>query len=210
LIVVHSKIHASPPDLQAAEIELGTKVSPLRVRQFATGRYLSRKAIELAGGSAKSIVATDARGIPIWPDGLTGSISHTATDCVVAVASQDSISSVGIDLETNEANFSRNEWDLVSSETERRHSKKCYGLSSDQFVNLIFSAKEAVYKCLAQVAEIELGFEDVECCLRPDEQGFNARLLIPDRPMQFPSTIPVDYAFLGRHVLTLAWLGRDV
>ena len=211
LAIVHSALSLRPPPLKATESYLATEVSPLRRRQLETGRYLARKAIELLGGDPATDIPADERGIPIWPREYTGSISHTDTDCAVVVGSRMNITSVGIDLETNEENFSEDEWDLVSSEAERFDSAIWSELSVGQYVNLLFSAKEAIYKCLSPVNTIDFDFEDVECRPRADGRGFHAQATKTGIPVNVLSDLSVDWTPFGRHILTLACLpAQDV
>ena len=211
LAIVCSTISQRPPPLSATESYLAAEVSPLRRRQLETGRYLSRKAIELLGGEPATAIPADPRGIPIWPRDFVGSISHTDTDCVVVVGSRDNVTSVGIDLETNVENFSEDEWNLVSSEAERLYSAMCGELSLGQYVNLLFSTKEAIYKCLSPITAIDFDFKDLECRPRADNRGFHARSKITSPSVEVLLKISVDWALLGRHVLTLACLpAKDV
>jgi len=75
-----------------------TSAVPARVREFAAGRSLARNLMSHRDVHPKSIPAGPG-GQPIWPAGITGSISHTASHIGVAVASQDLYQGIGLDIE---------------------------------------------------------------------------------------------------------------
>jgi len=75
---------------------------PRRKEEFRAGRHSARAAIQSLGGSNQPILI-GAHRQPLWPEGYTGSISHTQTACLAACAKTDHYHAIGIDLEQNEA-----------------------------------------------------------------------------------------------------------
>lgn len=71
---------------------------PARVAEYHAGRAAARAAMVTLGLPPRPIPMGPDRA-PIWPSGLTGSISHTARSCVAAVGMSDDWAGIGVDLE---------------------------------------------------------------------------------------------------------------
>src|SRR4051794_10899097 len=54
------------------------KAAPKRRREFALGRACARAALK-GLGHGDAVIGKSANGAPIWPDGIIGSITHTAS-----------------------------------------------------------------------------------------------------------------------------------
>ena len=81
-------------DLRPSELAAVAAAVPSRRAEFATGRALLR---ELTGAVSAIDVGPDRA--PLLPDGWIGSLSHTATLAVAAVAHPTTFAAVGVDLE---------------------------------------------------------------------------------------------------------------
>ena len=95
-------------------------------------------------------------GAPIWPRGIVGSLAHDSDVAVAAVASQREFAGIGIDIEPAEALPPG----LVKTIATRREQ-----LSLDASVyggRLLFVAKEAVFKAVADLDQIFLDHHDVD------------------------------------------------
>jgi len=128
-----------PSELQAAVA--------IRRTQFLAGRYCAAQAItRLCGTAANVTVGRGARGSPVWPDGLTGSITHTGDFASAAVASRKNVRSLGIDTEhimaTGRARRIASAV-LVASELPANRA-----IDETVWITLVFSAKESLFKCL--------------------------------------------------------------
>ena len=145
-----------------------------RRREFVTGRACARRALEQLG-IAPVPIASGARGEPLWPAGVVGSITHCHGYRACAAARASDIASVGIDADVH-AGLPDGILEAISSPRERRRLAACArGVWMDR---VLFSAKEAVYKAWFPLTGRSLGFEDVDMTLEPDEAAFRARLLV--------------------------------
>ena len=120
-----------------------------------------RKAEHLAGRIAavhalreygiKTVPGIGTQRQPVWPQGLFGSISHSASTALAVVSRQ----SVGIDIE---AIFTPQTATELASSIVTHAEKELLansGLSIEQALTLAFSAKESVYKTFsAQASEL--------------------------------------------------------
>ena len=74
---------------------------PARRREFAQGRLCARRALADLGIRHFPLLPGKDRA-PIWPPGVVGSLTHCGGTCAVAVARDDKLAGVGIDIESAE------------------------------------------------------------------------------------------------------------
>ncbi len=144
--------------LDAAEAALCIEFAPKRIADFAAGRLCARKALEQLGIAGFALVVNADR-TPRWPPGIVGSISHTTGYCCAVAAQQRDVRSIGIDAErvgrvTSDISrliFTAREMALLASlnDVERTNA-----------ATIIFSAKEAFYKCQYPLTHRWLDFHD--------------------------------------------------
>lgn len=145
--------------LLSPEVEAISSAAQTRVEQFTAGRVCSRVALGRFGVAATTPILRGEDRAPIWPKGFVGTITHTDTWCSAAVARSESFRSVGIDLEPATP-LKESLWRRVCTKAEREHLRDAPdpGLRG----KLMFSAKEAVYKCQYTLTTQFLGFHAVE------------------------------------------------
>lgn len=148
---------AFPHTILAAERSLIAGAVPARQSEFAAGRACARRALEALGLSATAIPAGPDR-MPLWPEGIVGSISHDADSAfAVAGCTQDWIG-IGLDVELC-GDVPSEIASLICSDEERAASAH-WGAGLD-FIALTFSAKESVFKCFYPLTRKFLDFLDV-------------------------------------------------
>ena len=76
IAVAEAALGDEPPDLPADEAISMVRAVPRRRVEFATGRLCARRAMAALGHARVSIPRAQDR-VPIWPDGIVGSITHT-------------------------------------------------------------------------------------------------------------------------------------
>lgn len=158
LFVAVSSISAAQGPLHKKEFALLEGATPTRQRELIAGRVLARKALsEIGFGQAH--VGQESTGAPIWPFGVRGSIAHSSRHVAVAVAHASCVHSVGIDIEDGR-NLGAAASDIATEEELERLIAHPFATDDDSKVRLIFSAKEAVFKCqfpLTSYAELQFG-----------------------------------------------------
>lgn len=149
-----------------------------RLQEFTLGRLCARKALARLGIRGHPIGIGKNRE-PLWPHGITGSISHCGNYCIVAVSSDERIASVGVDIERHE-HLQKDITDMVCTTNEKRWlatPSPCIPACAE---TLIFSAKESVYKCLFPITKTFLEFSDLEITLVGGENEFRVDMLRPE------------------------------
>ncbi|MCF2902077.1 4'-phosphopantetheinyl transferase superfamily protein [Pseudoalteromonas sp. OFAV1] len=128
---------------------------PDRQAEFLAGRICAKKCLNIKSELANQVLIGINRE-PIWPNGVFGSISHSG-DLAVSVVNNDF--SVGIDIESIiDKKVSTDIQDIVSTKDEVELFKDT--LSEDHSISIIFSMKEAIYKCLYPYVKKFFDFKD--------------------------------------------------
>jgi 4'-phosphopantetheinyl transferase EntD len=153
-------------------VEAGTWAPP-RQREFAAARGCARVALRRLGIEPCALVPHADRS-PRWPDGVAGSISHTRELCLVALARRGRIASLGIDVE-HVASASPDIEQLVCTAAERRWLDAQAASQRARNVRLLFSAKEAFYKCQYPLTRTFLDFQEVELAIDVARRSFAVR-----------------------------------
>jgi 4'-phosphopantetheinyl transferase EntD len=164
-------------DLFPAEVEHIAHSVPGRRQEFRAVRACARRA--LAGlGLAPVPLVPGAKGEPVWPAGVVGSMTHCAGYRAAAVAPADAVLTLGIDAEVDEP-LPEGVLEAIALPEElpllaalRRADPTVH---ADR---LLFSAKESVYKAWFPLARKMLDFTEAALTLDPDGT-FDARLLVP-------------------------------
>jgi len=132
---------------------------PARQQEFAAGRIAARQAMTRLGQPATAIGQSSDRA-PIWPPGLTGSISHCATACIAAVARRADVASLGVDVEPDTP-LEDALLGFVCTAGERDWLARQTQGHPGHLAKLIFSAKESAYKCQYPLTRRVIGFERI-------------------------------------------------
>lgn len=193
------------PDERAA---VGT-VAPRRAADFAAGRHCAHTALAGLGHGGVAVLPGTDRA-PVWPAGVTGSITHCAGYAAAVAGCQPQVVSVGIDAEPDaplpervETRVLReDERDAVAS-LHRDHP----GVAWDR---LGFSAKEAVYKAWYPLTGAWLGFGDVRLEVSPERGGFTAWLTGAAATRVGVAAFPGRFAVDGGVIVTMVLLELSV
>jgi 4'-phosphopantetheinyl transferase EntD len=144
--------------LPAEAMCLGRAV-PKRVQEFAAGRLCARRALAEFGIFDFPIEVADDRQ-PIWPDCVVGSITHTAGFGAAVVAERQSAAALGLDSEVV-GDVHAEVWPSICLPIELSWVESLPASEQAAAVTLIFSAKEAFYKCQYPLVRERLNFDDV-------------------------------------------------
>ena len=169
----------------------------IRQRHFALGRLCARRALSRLGAPPGELVQRKDRS-PEWPVGIIGSITHTKGYCAAAVARMDRYAGIGVDAESRPVDSSL--WDQICTNQELLWLLSQPDGSRATMATLIFSAKEAVYKCQRCWTQGWLDFQDVTTAI--DEIEFHALVSSRTRPDLGGLRFSGRYAILADMVVT--------
>lgn len=178
-----------------------------REREYQAGRSCAHRLLSNLGCDHQVGVNPDRS--PAWPDGFVGSISHSDRWSWAAIARSDAFKSLGLDTEpvvTSETQqllaseiASPREWQIAHS----------LSLTDQQAFSVVFSAKEAFYKCWHPITGNFFGFEDAIVvaarpgCVRIANSSGN-----PNRG-RGPEALDVLFRIDGDDVFTITWIQQQ-
>lgn len=142
---------------------------PARRREFAAGRAAARAALAQLGQGAVAL-PPDPDRVPLWPPGMTGSISHCERACCAIAAPCSQVLGIGIDLE-HAGNLDEGVRRLVLGSTEALRLAALPISAKIDAAMIAFSAKEAFYKALFPLTRRFLSFLDVELTFAQASEG---------------------------------------
>jgi enterobactin synthetase component D / holo-[acyl-carrier protein] synthase len=129
-----------------------------RAEEFAAGRLCARLLLHEFGISNFAI-EVGAHRQPLWPEDLIGSITHTTGFCAAVAAPKKNLRSVGIDTEIT-GSVKTELWRGICTPLETTWLRSLPQSEQLAAATLIFSAKEAFYKCQFGLTQERLGFHD--------------------------------------------------
>ncbi len=145
--------------LLPAEAQDMSNAVPKRMQEFAAGRLCARRALAEFGVADFPIrVARDRQ--PLWPGFLVGSITHTAGICAAVVAERARLIALGVDTEAVGA-VKAELWPTICVSAETAWLDTLDPAQRAAAATLIFSAKEAFYKCQYPLVGEWLNFHDL-------------------------------------------------
>jgi 4'-phosphopantetheinyl transferase EntD len=132
---------------------------PKRRGEFAAGRLCARRALAEFGLSGFALKMAPDR-VPLWPDSMVGSITHTQGFCAVVVAERRRFSALGLDVEAA-GGVKRELWRHICGPAELHWLESLPPTSQASAATLIFSSKEAFYKCQYPLTRQRMNFADL-------------------------------------------------
>lgn len=163
--------------LIGTEADVVGRMVEKRRREFTAGRVAARTALQ-GLGLAESPVPVGSSREPIWPAGVVGTISHCQELCVAAVATRESSSGLGLDLEPAtplEPDLFR----VIGSDDELAALDFLQSGADRVLAKALFCIKESIYKAWYPVTGEPLGFLDVTVALDTERKSWRAMI---DRP----------------------------
>jgi len=139
---------------------------PKRLAEFAAGRLCARRALDGLGFPDFALRQNVDR-TPRWPAGVVGSITHTVGFCGAVVERRANVAGLGVDAEIV-ARVGRELWRQVFTASEFAQLDPLGAAQRERLAALVFSAKEAFYKCQFALTARWLEFSDVSVEVRPD------------------------------------------
>ena len=168
--------------LLPGETEVTGRMVEKRRREFAAGRRAARAAMASLGLPAVAVPMGPDRA-PVWPEGVTGSISHTDTHCVAAVARTGEVRTLGLDLEPDEP-LEPELWPEICTRAELDWLAVQPVPARGRLARAIFSAKECAFKAQYPLTGAMLGFDAFEIALDLTAGTFTATAMQPIPPLE--------------------------
>ena len=149
-----------PGMLYPVEAAAMARAVPARLNTFTAGRVAARAAMAMAGLAPAAIPMGEDRA-PVWPDGVTGSISHCDGACIAVAARTRDVPAIGVDVE-EDTDLDPDLWDEICTQAERVRLMALPGAERGRAAKRLFCAKEAIYKAIYPRLRRVIGFHDLE------------------------------------------------
>jgi 4'-phosphopantetheinyl transferase EntD len=163
-----------------------------RRQEFVAGRICARQALDRMGVSTGPLRKLPDGSIA-WPEGIAGSVSHSEIWSGAAVVRLSNAAGIGFDIE-NTARVGQNLWRRILTPEERGWLGRRPPAENQQWASLIFSAKEALYKCIGALVTGRIGFMDAIIVPNPPADSF-AVLLKGPAAAQLPRNLRLEGRF---------------
>ena len=149
-----------------------------RRAEYITVRDCARQGLACLGVPSAAI-PSDARGAPVWPAGIVGSLTHCRGYRAAVVAWASDVVALGIDAEPAEA-LPAGVARRISTDAEFARLGAT-GRDGTPWDRVLFSAKESIYKAWYPLTHVGLGFRDVDVMLEADgEASFSFLCEVPE------------------------------
>lgn len=140
--------------------------SQTRQASYLAGRGCALSALKIAGDAPRSTLGRTAQGLPDWPQGFVGSISHAMVErygvAIAIVAQSVDYQSIAIDCEPVFSLDHANEIaPLTASVNEQRLGERL-GFSRELWLTMVYSLKETLFKLLYAQVNCFMPFEAAE------------------------------------------------
>jgi 4'-phosphopantetheinyl transferase EntD len=170
--------------------------------EFARGRFCARAALRRLGVPDAPLLSGSQRE-PLWPAQVVGSITHTQGLCVAAVALRSRYAGVGIDVELDEP-LTPAVAERVASDAE---TSSLGAMPELLAARLVFSAKEAFYKCQFYRTRQFLDFFDVSIELAAQGE-FSVELRVDAGPLTRGARFQGNWRRRGGFMFTALYLSH--
>ena len=184
--------------LHPEELRSIQAASSKRKFEFSTGRWCAKQALAVQGVNNTLILSGENRE-PVWPEGFIGSISHCKDKCGAIISKNTDMQSLGFDIE-NIKKLKNDISRIVCTDEEKDWIKGQKKYPYNVLVLLIFSLKEAVYKCIYPYKQIRIGFKD--CTIIPNLESNYAGLNFHRDDMN--PDIQLRYYINNKHIYSSA------
>ncbi len=191
--LAYAERYSDPPELVPLPEEepLIARSVAKRRNEFITVRHCARIALGELGLPPVPILKGE-KGQPCWPDGIVGSLTHTAGYRGAVVGRTEAVRSVGIDAEPHD-DLPNGVLDAISLPEERSEIPAALS-DSLHWDRILFCAKEATYKAWFPLTNRWLGFEDAHITFEADGPGaatggFVSQILIDPAALSGPPLV---------------------
>jgi enterobactin synthetase component D len=163
--------------------------------EYMAGRYCATEAVRSILPRFDSDIATGSGGVPCWPTGLVGSITHTHEFASAAVASTSRARGIGIDTERVLTPSALRAVRRIGTRADDP-APSSLGLADEIYYALLFSSKESVFKCLPPLVRRMFDFQDVRIAFARELGTFRVTLLA-----DLSCDLPIGFTIDGRWVV---------
>ena len=158
LLPIHS---TSNQKLHPAEENYFSQLSSVsRKEHYRSGRICAGEVLSKLGTRGQPVLRDSQTREPLWPEGISGAITHSGNWAAAAAGKTSDVSGIGIDLEDLERQVDSRISRHVCIPEEQKWLQECGEAFLEQNLKIIFSAKESIFKAFFPYTRTYLHFHD--------------------------------------------------
>ena len=158
LLPIHS---TSNQILHPAEENYFSQLSSVsRKEHYRSGRICAGEVLSKLGTLGQPVLRDPQTREPLWPEGISGAITHSGNWAAAAAGKTSDVSGIGIDLEDLERQVDSRISRHVCIPEEQKWLQECGEECLEQNLKIIFSAKESIFKAFYPYTRTYLHFHD--------------------------------------------------
>ena len=158
LLPIHSK---SNQKLHPAEENYFSQLSSVsRKEHYRSGRICAGEVLSKLGTLGQPVLRDPQTREPLWPEGISGAITHSGNWAAAAAGKTSDVLGIGIDLEDLERQVDSRISRHVCIPEEQKWLQECGEDFLEQNLKIIFSAKESIFKAFFPYTRTYLHFHD--------------------------------------------------
>ena len=167
LLPIHS---TSNQKLHPAEENYFSQLSSVsRKEHYRSGRICAGEVLSKLGTLGQPVLRDPQTREPLWPEGISGAITHSGNWAAAAAGKSSDVSGIGIDLEDLERQVDSRISRHVCIPEEQKWLQECGEDFLEQNLKIVFSAKESIFKAFFPYSRTYLHFHDARILM---EQTF--------------------------------------
>ena len=167
LLPIHS---TSNQKLHPAEENYFSQLSSVsRKEHYRSGRICAGEVLSKLGTIGQPVLRDPQTREPLWPEGISGAITHSGNWAAAAAGKTSDVLGIGIDLEDLERQVDSRISRHVCIPEEQKWLQECGEECLEQNLKIIFSTKESIFKAFFPYTRTYLHFHDARILM---EQTF--------------------------------------
>ena len=200
LLPIHS---TSNQKLHPAEENYFNQLSSVsRKEHYRSGRICAGEVLSKLGARGQPVLRDPQTREPLWPEGISGAITHSGNWAAAAAGKTSDVSGIGIDLEDLERQVDSRISRHVCIPEEQKWLQECGEDFLEQNLKIIFSAKESIFKAFFPYTRTYLHFHDARILM---EQTFFQKSkpdsLSEKEKISNPAKFEFEYLMLNEKVI---------
>ena len=200
LLPIHS---TSNQKLHPAEENYFSQLSSVSRREhYRSGRICAGEVLSKLGTLGQPVLRDPQTREPLWPEGISGAITHSGKWAAAAAGKTSDVSGIGIDLEDLERQVDSRISRHVCIPEEQKWLQECGEDFLEQNLKIIFSAKESIFKAFFPYTRTYLHFHDARILM---EQTFfqksKSDSLSEKEKISKPAKFEFEYLMLNEKVI---------
>ena len=201
LLPIHS---TSNQKLHPAEENYFSQLSSVfRKEHYRSGRICAGEVLSKLGTLGQPVLRDPQTREPLWPEGISGAITHSGNWAAAAAGKTSDVLGIGIDLEDLERQVDSRISRHVCIPEEQKWLQECGEDFLEQNLKIIFSAKESIFKAFFPYTRTYLHFHDARILMEQTffQKSKSDSLSVKEKNSK-PAKFEFEYLMLNEKVIS--------